>query len=252
VARLGALVGGSGEWEERDGRRAAGQLSSRPWSPRSLPQSRASRATRIGSRASSQPACPASNRPDASPASSLLSPTSTAPHRTRPLALDRAATSETASTPQHASNIARRTQRPGCRLEVRPSLSNSIPTRSPALSRTAVRARPPWDHAADSHTSSRARSGNGFPRLSGGGMKTWLRRLRSFPQLVRLASPLPHAQLGQKSEMGAWRMESGERGLHWPTETDPASPHPPSSLRRQDFELAIWQMCYLCIAPRRV
>ncbi|GAA5924104.1 hypothetical protein JCM3775_005595 [Rhodotorula graminis] len=45
-------------------------------------------------------------------------------------------------------------------------------------------------------------SGNGFPRLSGGGMKTWLRRLRSFPQL--------------------------------------------------DFELAIWQMCYLCIAPRRV
>ncbi|GAA5852801.1 hypothetical protein JCM8547_004690 [Rhodosporidiobolus lusitaniae] len=41
-----------------------------------------------------------------------------------------------------------------------------------------------------------------FPRLSGGGMKTWLRRLSRVPQC--------------------------------------------------DFELAVWQLCYLCIAPRRV
>ncbi|GAA5975269.1 hypothetical protein JCM11641_005910 [Rhodosporidiobolus odoratus] len=45
-------------------------------------------------------------------------------------------------------------------------------------------------------------AGNGFPRLGGGGMKTWLRRLSRLPQM--------------------------------------------------DFEMAIWQMCYLCIAPKRV
>ncbi|GAA5885865.1 hypothetical protein JCM5296_000170 [Sporobolomyces johnsonii] len=45
-------------------------------------------------------------------------------------------------------------------------------------------------------------SPNRFPRLGGGGMKTWLRRLSRLPQM--------------------------------------------------DFELAVWQMGYLCIAPRRV
>ncbi|GAA6009235.1 hypothetical protein JCM10207_004318 [Rhodosporidiobolus poonsookiae] len=45
-------------------------------------------------------------------------------------------------------------------------------------------------------------NGNGFPRLSSGGFKTWLRRLSRWPQM--------------------------------------------------DFELAVWQLCYLCIAPRRV
>ncbi|BGP17023.1 hypothetical protein JCM10213_000342 [Rhodosporidiobolus nylandii] len=45
-------------------------------------------------------------------------------------------------------------------------------------------------------------NGNGLPRISGGGMKTWLRRLSRLPQM--------------------------------------------------DFEMAIWQMCYLCIAPKRV
>ncbi|GAA6043685.1 hypothetical protein JCM8097_008609 [Rhodosporidiobolus ruineniae] len=45
-------------------------------------------------------------------------------------------------------------------------------------------------------------SSNGFPRISGGGVKTFMRRLSRWPQM--------------------------------------------------DFELAVWQMCYLCIAPRRV
>lgn len=79
-----------------------------------------------------------------------------------------------------------------------------------------------------------------FGRIGAGGFKTWLRRLSRWPQLVCPPDEDP-IRAGATAARGT---DGGKGGA----EADQAW----AGSVVQDFELAAWQMTYLCIAPRRV